>query len=134
MTSAMRALAAQRQEVLTQLQELLVENLHLPMEPETLDPDAVLFGAGLGLDSVDAVEIIILVETHFYLQFLEAPGERAQEGEAPAQGAGEGLTVAQRAKQTMRLHMRTLNTLVDLIMQTRAAAEPKAGASLAVGH
>ncbi len=32
---------------------------------DEIDPDAVLFGTGLGLDSVDAVELTVAIESEF---------------------------------------------------------------------
>ena len=41
--------------------ELIVRTLGLEMEPGDIDPDAPLFGEGLGLDSIDALEIALAV-------------------------------------------------------------------------
>ena len=41
--------------------ELLIEALNLEdMEPDEIDPNEPLFGDGLGLDSIDALEICLL--------------------------------------------------------------------------
>lgn len=45
---------------------MLVEQLRLRMKPEEIEDDAVLFGdPGLGLDSVDAIELVAGIEQHF---------------------------------------------------------------------
>lgn len=50
----------------TRLKELLVSHLSLEgVTPEQIQDDAPLFGEGLGLDSLDAVEIIVLLQRHF---------------------------------------------------------------------
>ena len=44
------------------LKKILVEDLNLEeLTPEQIDDDAPLFGEGLGLDSLDAVELVVLV-------------------------------------------------------------------------
>ncbi len=49
-----------------QLKKIIVEDLNLEeINPEEIDDDAPLFGEGLGLDSLDAVEIVVLLEKHF---------------------------------------------------------------------
>jgi acyl carrier protein len=49
-----------------QLKKILVEELNLEdISPEDIEDDAPLFGEGLGLDSLDAVEIVVLLEKHF---------------------------------------------------------------------
>ena len=35
------------------------------MEPEDIDADEPLFGSGLGLDSIDALELIVLLEKEY---------------------------------------------------------------------
>ena len=45
---------------------LIVDNLHLEgLRPEMIDEQAPLFGDGLGLDSVDALELVVAVEKEF---------------------------------------------------------------------
>jgi acyl carrier protein len=43
------------------LARLIVETLNLDVAPATIDPDAPLFGEGLGLDSIDMLEIALAV-------------------------------------------------------------------------
>ncbi|HEY8945812.1 MAG TPA: phosphopantetheine-binding protein [Polyangiaceae bacterium] len=59
------ARTAHYENVLGRVRSLLIEQLHLRRETDEIDPDAVLFGTGLGLDSVDAVELTIAIETEF---------------------------------------------------------------------
>ena len=54
-----------RTEVLDALARTLVEALDLRVEPDEIDPDAPLFGSGLRLDSIDALELVVAVETAF---------------------------------------------------------------------
>jgi len=53
-------------DVVVRVKRLIVENLHLDgLTPEMIDEEAPLFGDGLGLDSVDALELVVAVEKEF---------------------------------------------------------------------
>jgi len=55
-------------EIRKKLKELLVINLNLEdIKPEEIKDDEILFGEGLGLDSLDAVEIVVLLQRNFNL-------------------------------------------------------------------
>lgn len=48
---------------------LLVECLNLEdTRPEDIDPDAALFGEGLGLDSIDALELALAISKQYGFQ------------------------------------------------------------------
>ncbi len=49
-----------------QLKELIVSHLALVnVTPGSIRDEAPLFGEGLGLDSLDAVELIVMLKRHF---------------------------------------------------------------------
>jgi acyl carrier protein len=51
------------------LAELLVESLNLDgVTPAEIDPEAPLFGAGLGLDSIDALELSLAISKRYGFQ------------------------------------------------------------------
>ena len=51
------------------IKRLLVEKLHLEgLTPDGIDDHAPLFGEGLGLDSVDALELVVALEKEFALR------------------------------------------------------------------
>jgi acyl carrier protein len=51
-----------------ELKELLISTLSLEdVTPETIDDAAPLFGTGLGLDSIDALELAVILERHFQI-------------------------------------------------------------------
>ncbi len=50
----------------SRIKRLIVNSLNLDgIQPETIDDDAPLFGEGLGLDSVDALELVVALEKEF---------------------------------------------------------------------
>lgn len=78
-----------RDEILRRLQKILIERLQVRREPNELDPDTPLFGAGIGLDSVDSVELVVSIEAEFGIKM--------------------------RQELSGRRFMRTINTLADMI-------------------
>ena len=93
MTSDVARHIAAREEILTGLRNMLIERMRLQREPDEIDPDAPLFGAGFGLDSLDAVELVVSLDTMF------------------------GVVLEDNAM--LRQQMRSLNTLVDLVLAHR---------------
>ncbi len=83
-----------RKTVLHQVSAVLVDALRLEAEPEDIDPDSPLFGTGLGLDSIDAVELVVAVEMAFEVRFPDSGDLRP---------------------------LRTINTLADFILAGRAS-------------
>jgi acyl carrier protein len=47
---------------------LLVEALNLEVAPESIDPSAPLYGEGLGLDSIDILEVALVVSQRYGFQ------------------------------------------------------------------
>jgi acyl carrier protein len=48
------------------LKRMIIESLNLEgLSPEEIEDDAPLFGEGLGLDSVDALELVVAMEKEF---------------------------------------------------------------------
>jgi acyl carrier protein len=53
-------------ELIDKLKSEIIEQLNLEdVKKESIDPDAPLFGEGLGLDSIDALELIVLLEKNY---------------------------------------------------------------------
>lgn len=54
------------EQIVKELKEHLVRELNLEdINPEDIETDAPLFGDGLGLDSIDALEIILILEKYY---------------------------------------------------------------------
>ena len=54
------------EELVLKLKKEIIEVLNLEeVKPEDIDNDAPLFGDGLGLDSIDALELIVLIEKNY---------------------------------------------------------------------
>ncbi len=47
------------------LAALIVAELHLEVEPTEIDPDGPLFNEGLGLDSIDALELAVAISRRY---------------------------------------------------------------------
>lgn len=77
------------------LKELLIERLKFEdMTPDDISNDEPLFAGGLGLDSIDALEIVVMLESEFGIKVKN-------EGSA-------------------REHFRSIGTLADYIEQRLA--------------
>lgn len=64
--------------LILQLKNQIIEVLNLEdMTPEDIDAEAPLFGDGLGLDSIDALELIVLLEREYGIK-LSNPAEGKQ--------------------------------------------------------
>ena len=62
-------------ELIHTLKLQIIEALNLEeMTPDDIDASAPLFGEGLGLDSIDALELIVLLEKHYGIR-LANPSE-----------------------------------------------------------
>ena len=88
-------------EVRVALKEVMIEELNLAgKKPDDIADDAPLFGAGLGLDSLDALQLAMVVEEKFAVKVPEG---------APA-----------------RKIFASVNALVAHIVEQRAATADKA--------
>jgi acyl carrier protein len=69
----------ERQTLIATLKTLLVEGLRLEMQPHDIGDTTTIFGeGGLGLDSIDALELVVLVEDRFGVSIPdEEAGRRA---------------------------------------------------------
>lgn len=56
-----------------QLKEQIIKYLNLsPMDPKDIQDDQPLFGEGLGLDSIDSIELVVLLEREYGIK-IENP-------------------------------------------------------------
>ena len=51
--------------LLPELARKLVETLGLDMAPESVDSAAPLIGAGLGIDSIDTLELVVMIDKDY---------------------------------------------------------------------
>lgn len=61
------------EELILKLKQEIIEVLNLEdVQPEDIQNDAPLFGDGLGLDSIDALELIVLMEKNYGIKLKDA--------------------------------------------------------------
>ena len=61
------------EELIQDVKQLIIERLKLEeIEAEDIDADAALFGEGLGLDSIDALELVIGLEKEYGVSIPDA--------------------------------------------------------------
>jgi acyl carrier protein len=54
-----------RKDVVHHVKEAVIEGLNLDLQPDEMSEDSALFGFGLGLDSIDALTLMVSVEDRF---------------------------------------------------------------------
>jgi len=60
-------------ELILNLKQEIIEVLNLEdLKPKDIDENAPLFGEGLGLDSIDALELIVLMEKDYGIKLEDA--------------------------------------------------------------
>lgn len=60
------------EELILQLKKEIIEVLNLEeVKPEEICNDEPLFGDGLGLDSIDALELIVLIEKNYGIKLKD---------------------------------------------------------------
>lgn len=60
-------------ELRQRIKEVMVEELMLEDDPASIDDRTPIFGAGgLGLDSVDALQLVVALDKHFGLKIADA--------------------------------------------------------------
>lgn len=63
------------EDLIKTLKEQIIDALNLEeITPEDIDNDAPLFGEGLGLDSIDALELIVILDKYYGIK-LANPSE-----------------------------------------------------------
>jgi acyl carrier protein len=63
------------EDLILDLKKQIIEVLNLEeLKPEDIADDAPLFGEGLGLDSIDALELIVLMEKNYGIK-LQDPNQ-----------------------------------------------------------
>ena len=92
MNGNVEAQIQEREYLLDRVKGLLISSLKLDTQKDYLDPDTPLFGTGLGLDSIDAVVIVVDMETQFGVTLDEDDNVMA---------------------------LRTINTLVDEVLKKK---------------
>ena len=83
-------------ELIETLKQQIIEELQLDdMVPDHFDGDTLLFGGGLGLDSIDSLQLVVLLERQYGVKIKD-----------PKEG---------------RAIMRSIRTMADYILECLAA-------------
>jgi len=54
------------EELVVKVKQMIIDSLRIEgMSPDEIDDDAPLFGEGLGLDSIDALQLVVAMEKEF---------------------------------------------------------------------
>ena len=53
------------EELIPQVKAGIIKQLNIDITPETMEDDMALFGEGLGLDSIDALELIVMMDRDY---------------------------------------------------------------------
>ena len=64
--------------LLPEVAALLIEALNLELQPQEIDPEAPLYGDGLGLDSIDMLEIALVVSKRYGFQLKSDNADNPQ--------------------------------------------------------
>ena len=64
--------------LILELAELMVDSLNLDMAANEIDPDGKLYGDGLGLDSIDILEIALAVSKQYNFQLKADDDDNAK--------------------------------------------------------
>ncbi len=64
--------------LLSEVAELLVAALNLEILAGDIEPDAPLFGEGLGLDSIDILEIALVISKRYGFQLRSDDGDNVR--------------------------------------------------------
>lgn len=52
--------------LITEVKQLIIDSLRIEdMSPDEIESDAPLFGEGLGLDSIDALQLVVAMEKQY---------------------------------------------------------------------
>jgi acyl carrier protein len=82
-----------RERALGEVRRLMASIVDFKGNPDDIDPDVALFGMGLAMDSLDAIEVLVGLEIDLGIKL---------EGE-----------------DAMRLGLRSVNAVVDVVMRAR---------------
>ncbi|HLP12808.1 MAG TPA: phosphopantetheine-binding protein [Flavobacteriales bacterium] len=58
-------------ELIEELKKEIISALNLDLSPADIDAHAPIFGDGLGLDSIDALELIVLMEKKYGIKLTD---------------------------------------------------------------
>lgn len=64
--------------LMPEVAQLIVAALNLELAPVEIEADAPLFGEGLGLDSIDILEVALVISKHYGFQLRSDDGDNVR--------------------------------------------------------
>ncbi len=64
-------MTTERSELKMQLKKQIIQFLNLSVAPEDIKDEEPLFGEGLGLDSIDSIELIVLLSREYGIEIKD---------------------------------------------------------------
>jgi acyl carrier protein len=84
------------EDLIKEIKRRIVENLQLDRDPGEIETDAPLFDEGLGLDSLDVLELVVMMDRDYGIEIVNM--EEGKKAFASVRSIAEYITEKKAAK------------------------------------